>query len=104
MTDPWQWWTRKHDNSPVFAMLFDGQNHAAVARIPRISVEPDMFAEVRFRIPPDNMPHYATTGDYITWSEGHVSVWNRSSFLNAHTLGRPKGRKLGSKDAGSPPA
>ena len=100
MTDPWQLYTRKHDNAAVFAMLFNGQNAEAVARIPNVKIEEDMFAGIRFSTPPDNIPQFASSGDYITWTQGYTSVWNRTSFLHAHKEGKPEGRKLGAKDAG----
>ena len=103
MSDPWQWWTRKHDNAAVFVLLFTGQNQADVARIPRVKIEADMFAGIRFSYPPHDIPQFASSGDYIVWESGHALVWNRASFLNAHTEGRPKGRQLGSKDAGGIP-
>ena len=103
MSDPWKWHTRISDNSPVFAMLFDGQNHAAIARVPDIKIETDMFAEVRFRMNDGEMPQFASTGDYIVWENGTACVWNRASFTRAHREGKPTGRKLGPKDSGLPP-
>jgi len=100
MEESWKWYTRKHNNAPVFALLFNGQNHADVARIPGVTIDADMFAGIRFSQPPHNIPQFASSGDYIAWEDGHASVWNRTSFLFAHTLGKPKGRRLGSKDAG----
>jgi hypothetical protein len=100
MDDAWKWYTRKSDNSAVFAMLFNGQNHADLARVPGIKIEVDMFAEVRFAVPPDFVPQFASKGDFIAWESGHLFAWNRPSFTSAHVEGKPQGRRLGSKDAG----
>ena len=100
MEESWSWWTRRHDNAAVFALLFNGQNHDQLSRIPDAQIESDMFAEVRIACPP-NPPQFAAIGDFITWESGCVIVWNKGSFINAHTIGKPSGRKLGSKDAGS---
>lgn len=100
MTDPWKWFTRIHDNSPVVAMLYDGQNHNAIARVPSIKIEPDMFAGVRFRINDTEPPQFASVGDYVVWEGGTAVVWNMAAFTRAHREGKPSGGKLGSKDAG----
>ena len=84
MEDSWKWYTRKSDNAPVFAMLYNGQNHADLAWVPGIKIEADMFAEVRFAVPPDFVPQFASKGDFIVWESGHLFAWNRPSFMNAH--------------------
>jgi hypothetical protein len=95
MAAPWQWYTRWHDNAAAFAMLFNGQNTEAVARIPQVKFEADMFAGIRFYTPPDNIPQFASSGDYITWTQGlHIRMEPRliPSCSQGREAGGPEAR------------